>query len=267
MPRRRWLRWMLGGIAVLVAAFVVVSSIIDEPLRRYMERRVNASLKGYTVSIGELDLRLLGLSVELEDVTVVQNSRPVPPVAYVPRWTTSIEWRALLSLALVADTSFDRPAIFVTLDQTAQEARDPTPVSDRGWQDALEAVYPLKVNSFEIAHGTMTYFHGGAVPPVRIEHLDFEAGNIRNVRSRLGANPSPVTLRCTLLDSGRLRLDGRADFFAKPMPTVDTDFALQGVPLTEVAAFARDLGVTVTAGTLDVEGNIRHEPKETALTV
>src|SRR5262249_23219410 len=121
--RRRVVVWLVLVIAFLGAAMAIVNAFADEPLRRVLERRINAALDGYTVTIGALHLHLLGFAVELDDVTAVQNARPRPPVIYIPRWTTSVEFRALLSLAVVADTVFDRPQVFVTQDQAVQEAR------------------------------------------------------------------------------------------------------------------------------------------------
>ena len=133
---------------LLTAVVAIAASRIEGPLRRYVERRVNDSLTGYTVSIGALHLHVVGLAVELENVTLVQNAHPSPPMMYLPSWRTSVEWRALLSLALVADTSFQRPELYIMLEQTEQEAEDKTKLTDRGWQDAVQAVYPLKINTF-----------------------------------------------------------------------------------------------------------------------
>src|SRR5262249_6127490 len=118
--------WCVGMVAVRVALGVIARGVVartDEPLRRYLERRVNAELTGYTVSVGALDLQILGFAVELKDVTVVQNARPSPPVIYLPSWRTSVEWRALLSFAVVADPAFYQPRVFITLDHAAQAAQ------------------------------------------------------------------------------------------------------------------------------------------------
>src|SRR5262249_59342352 len=120
---------------------------------------------------------------------------------------------------VVADTTFDGPRIFLTEDQAVEEAKDPVPVSDRGWQDAVKAVCPLKVNMLRVTGGSVTYLQGGEGPPIRLERVDFRASNIRNVESVAGQHPSPIELDCTVFESGRLSARGRADFFAKPRPT------------------------------------------------
>jgi hypothetical protein len=46
---RRWWIWLVGAVGLLAVAAIVVSFFIDEPLRRYVERQLNAYLQGYSV--------------------------------------------------------------------------------------------------------------------------------------------------------------------------------------------------------------------------
>jgi hypothetical protein len=253
-------------ITVLATAVVVTRAHVDEPLRRYLERRVNAALDGYTVSIGKLGLHLIGFGVDLQEVTVLQNTRPRPPMAYIPSWNTRVDWRALLDFAVVADTSFDRPQVFLTEDQTVEEAEDPRPLSDKGWQDAITAVYPLKVNTLRVREGTVEYHHGGE-GPIRLEHIDFETTNIRNVRSVPGYHPSPIRLDCTVFESGGLIAWGSADFFAKPSPAVVADFSLRDAPLERLAPMARQSAIFIKGGTLATDGQLAEEPGGTQVTL
>jgi hypothetical protein len=268
-PRPGWRLRLLKCLAVLAVflgiVVIVVNVFADEPLRRYLERRVNESLDGYTVSIGKLRLHLVGLAVDLQDVSVVQNQRPKPPVAYLPSWETSVEWRALLSLAVVANTTFDRPEVFLTTDQAVQEAKDPKPVSDRGWQDALTTVYPLEVNSLRVTHGTLTYFDGTEGAPVRLDHVQFVAGNIRNVRSHAEPYPSPIYLDTTIFQTGQLHATGSADFLAKPSPALVADFTLRDMTLEPLAKTAQESGIHIAGGTLAAEGHLTEEPPNTRL--
>jgi hypothetical protein len=257
--RRRIAAWIVIVVAIVGVLMAIVNATIDEPLRRSLERRINAALDGYTVTIGRLDLHLLGFAVELDDVTVVQNARPRPPVIYIPRWTTSVEFRALLSLALVADTAFDRPQVFFTQDQAVTEAKDAVPVTDRGWQDAVTAVYPLEINTLRVAGGTLTYHDGGEGPPIRLENVLFRATNIRNVQSVPGQNPSEIRLDSNIFGTGTLHAHGHVDFFAKPSPTTVTDFTLRDATLAPIAPVAKQFGLAVTTGSLSADGQIVEE--------
>ena len=42
-------------------------------------------------------------------------------------------------------------------------------MSDHGWQDALQAMYPLKINQFRIRNGSVTYVDAGQAEPLRAD--------------------------------------------------------------------------------------------------
>lgn len=88
--------WLVGVVALLAVAAVVVSFFIDEPLRRYSEHQMNAQLQAYTVRIGALDFHPFSLSVDLNDIIIVQDGHLDPPVVCVPELSASVQWRALL---------------------------------------------------------------------------------------------------------------------------------------------------------------------------
>jgi uncharacterized protein involved in outer membrane biogenesis len=155
--RRRtiWLISIAAALVVLLVAFV--RFFIDEPLRQTIERNVNKSLQGYTVRIHALKFHPLGFSLDLIDSTIIQNTYPNPPVAHLPYLHASVHWRALLNGRLVADFLIDQPKLYINLKQAKQEVEDQVAMADRGWQDALEEIYPLKVNFFTVQDAEITY--------------------------------------------------------------------------------------------------------------
>ena len=106
--RRRFWWWVIG---IPVGALIVLGltlAFIDEPLRAYAERQLNQRVEGYTFHIGALDFHPIGLSMDLENVSVVQRDHPDPPVAQLTKWHASIHWRELLSGKLVSDHLIER---------------------------------------------------------------------------------------------------------------------------------------------------------------
>src|SRR5947209_5984991 len=79
--RRRLWRWIVGVPLALLLILVLVAAFIDEPLRAYAERQLNSRVDGYTFHIGKLDFHPIGLSIDFENVTVVQTDHPDPPIA------------------------------------------------------------------------------------------------------------------------------------------------------------------------------------------
>jgi hypothetical protein len=226
---------------------------------------VNASLEGYTATIGRVDLRVLGLGVDLHEVTVVQNSLPNPPVLYIPRWSTSVQWKALLSGALVADVSFTRPAVYLTLAQAEEEASDPTPAAEHGWQDAVTSIYPLKVNLLRVTDGSLFYWDRTNPTPVHLRRFSLRAENIRNVRSVAGRHPSPVDLDAVLADGARFHFDGRADFLAEPSATLQGALELHDLTLKALAPALHAVDVEAYGGRLAATGRVERTATQTHL--
>ena len=156
--RRRRRGRVLATIGIVVAlsiAFIFVAGLFpNETVRRSMERRMNASLKGYSARIGTVRVRPFGLSVTLENLVLRQQAHPDPPILDVPLLTASVHWQELLTGHLVADFFVDHPRVYANLLQLQTEAKDPTPVKDEGWQQAFESIYPLKINQLRIREAT-----------------------------------------------------------------------------------------------------------------
>jgi len=241
--------------AVLIVVIVAyVRIFVDEPLRRTVEHNVNQRLKGYTARIGVLHFHPLRLSLDLEDTTIVQDAHPEPPVAHIPLLHAGVHWRALLHGRLVADFLIDNPKFNINLRQAKKEVEDKTPVTNRGWQDALQEIYPLKINVFTVENADITYVDEGPFKPLRLSKVNFQAYDIRNTRSKQSTYPSEIHLDGIVFDSGRVVLDGRADFLAKPIPGIKSDFSLQQVELDYFKPIIQRYHVDVRKGILSSEG-------------
>lgn len=260
--RRRGRGWRIAGgaVAFVLALMLAATFLGDEPLRRSLERNMNAKLKGYTASVGHAHLNLFGLSVRLRNVTVAQNANPDPPVLALPLLKASVHWKELLTLHLVADFLFERPRLNVNRPQLLQESEDETPVKERGWQQALESIYPLKINLLRVVDGDVTYVDDAASPPLRIERLQVRATNIRNLHSKAHVYPSPVEATGVILGAGRGSLNGHANFLAEPYPGVHALFDLEDVPLTPFRPLVARSNLVVKDGVVSTSGEAEIAP-------
>ena len=251
--------WLLGIAATLVGLVVlawVVGFAVAEPLRKEAERRMNAALVGYRVSIGGLRLNVLGLGMDLLDLRVQQTSHPRPPVADVERFGASIQWRALLHGRVVGDLVIVEPKLFLDLAQAKAEVNDDRGVTEHGWQDAVRSIYPLEINALEIRRGSITYDGGGKIGPIHATDVRLLAQDIRNVASREGTFPSPLRFEATVFESGKAAFDGAADFLAEPHAALRGDIHLDSLPLRPLTPVAAPWGVKLRGGTLSAEGTI-----------
>jgi len=256
----RTLLWVGGSIVGLLVLLFIASFFVDEPMRRSMERRMNQSLKGYQVRIGRLHFQLIGLSVTLRDLSVRQQQHPDPPVMLVPRLHASVHWREIFSGRVVADFQLDRPELYVNLPQLQAEARDETPVKDKGWQQALEQIYPLKINMWRVNDGKVTYIDEDPKRPLTLTRLYMSASNIRNIHSKDRTYPSPLHAEAVILGSGHGVIDGHANFLAEPFPGIHTIVRLEKVPLDYFRPIVERANITVKGGELGLNGEIEYAP-------
>lgn len=254
----RWAMWTLAAIAVLLLLVWITSYAMDSPLTRYMQRTVNQRLKGYTASLERAHFNPFNLSVTLHGVELVQDAHPDPAIARFPEVWADLEWSSLLHGRVVAKFEFTEPVLYVDRNHLEQEAKDPTPVKEHGWQEALEAVYPFKMNLFRVRNGRITYVERRGTRPLELKGLTIEAHNIRNVRSPDREYPSSVRVQTGVFDHGRAVLDGRADFMAEPHPTFKGDATLDQIVLDYFAPILERYHVIVRKGVLAAVGSVEY---------
>ena len=264
--RRHWIAIGIP-IAILLVIAYTIASLIDEPLRRYTEAKMNHSLKGYTARIGQLDFHPLGFALDLYEVVVTQDAHPDPAVMRIERLSAGVHWRALLSGKLVGDVEIIKPTVYLNLPQARKEIADPTPVKERGWQDALQAIYPLKINHFEIRAGDVTYVDDGPFKPLHIRDLELIATNIRN-RPVKRPYPSDVRFSAIVFESGRVSADGQANFLAEPNPTFRGDVDIADIELDYFKPITNRYNLWVDKGVLSANGHVEYaqETKTVLLT-
>ena len=260
LNRSRTLRLALMVLGALIVLGIYLDHWIDRPLRGVVERNLNAHLVGYTAKVGRLDFHLLDMSMDLERVLVTQDAHPDPPVIRLPRLRMSVHWRDLLILRLVADAKFESPTVYADLVQLRAEARDPVPLSKRGWQQALESIYPLKINEARVTDGTIVYQDDSGFEPLHLTEVTMLASNIRNIRSRERHYPSTIHAEGWVFDVGRAVIDGHADFLSEPTPGVQGRLDLQLVELSYFEPIARRFGLTVRQGFVSGAGSVEVAP-------
>jgi hypothetical protein len=215
--RARLHRRTLLAVGLVLVAIALLDVLIDGPLRRIIENRMNERLKGYSVSLRAVDFSPWALSIDLLGLTVVQDAQPEPPVAEMPAVRFNVQWSSLFRGRLVGDARLERPRLFVDLAQLQEESRDDVDIRKRGWQAAILAAYPLKINHLEIDDGALTYRHRDPQHPLELSDFRLRASNIRNVRSPEHTYPSSFELESRLFGSGRVRVSGRT-FSPSPSP-------------------------------------------------
>jgi hypothetical protein len=255
------LLWIVGIVAGLLLILFIASFFIDEPLRRMTEKRVNQALKGYTVRIEKLHFQLIGFSITFKGLTIRQQAHPEPPVAHFPYIKASVHWREIFAGKLVGEFEVERPKLHINLKQLRTEAKSEVKLKERGWQQAVEAMYPLKINLVTISDASITYIDQDPKRPLVLSHLNLSANNIRNIHLPDKVYPSEFHLDTKIFGTGYGAIDGRANFLAEPVPAVKAAIKLEKVPLDHFKPVAGRYNVTLNDGVLGAHGNVEYAPK------
>jgi hypothetical protein len=235
---------------------------VGEMLRGRVETTLNENLAGYSVDLAELRLDVLGFGLRLIGVTVAQRTHPKPPMARIEEFGITVDWRALFRARLVADLELDSPQIHIDRRQFEAEVADNKNLGDKGWQEAVEAIYPLKINRFGVINGSITYIDSDPEKPVKLDAVAIAAENIRNVRSPDDVYPSTLRLDASLFETGTLTIDGKANFLAEPQAAFDVDLALANVPLVSLDPVSDNVNIEIRKGLMAVEGHVEYAPKK-----
>lgn len=263
MRRRRKLL-IAAAIAIFALAFVVLVGpfLAAGPLRRSIERQVNARLEGYRTRIGAVSLwPPWNLALKLKRVVIVQEAHPDPPVAAIDEVGFDLQWSALFHGRIVGDMRLVRPRLFVNLPQLQTEMKSEKKLAERGWQEAVEAIYPLKINEFRVEDGSLTYIQAKRAKPLEMHDVSFVANDIRNVRSAAGVYPSPVALDARLFEEGRIHAEGHADFMAEPHAGVHVETRIEKLALDRLDPLTQDYQLRMKGGVLDVFGRLEYSPR------
>jgi len=257
----RTFRWSMGVSACLVLFLYLASYALDEPLRSKMENKLNRDLKGYSVRLPGLHVQLIGLSVTLKGLTVMQKAYPDPPIVSFPILKASINWSGLLLGKLVAEFKLDRPNVNINLLQLRSEVANTTSIKERGWQQAVEDIYPLKINTLKINNANVTYIGLDPKRPLVLSHLNLRANNIRNISLPDKVYPSSFHVDTAIFDTGHGSIDGNANLLAKPFPGIKGRLTLEKVPLDYFNTAIPNDNISIHGGVLRASGNAEYAPK------
>ena len=269
-PPKRWLKrpkwltrprpWMIALLLAPLLIILAVDILADDLVQDYILTKANERLVGYTIGVGGVDFHPLNFSLEVERLVVVQDAHPDPPIASFPYINFNVQWSTLFLGRLVGDAEVDSPSFYVNQVQLAEEAKDDVELDERGWQRALEAMYPLKINRLQVEGGSLTYIDDDPERPLELTEAHLVARNIRNVISRLNVYPSSIHLDSRLFGEGRLTLDGHADFLSEPFPGLLADISLENVPLERLDPVAEDVRFQIASGAFSAEGQLEWHP-------
>jgi len=259
--------WVGGIFAMLIVALFIVSFFLDDIVRARTQAAMNQKLKGYHVSLRHAHLQLVGGILTLNGLKIIQQAHPHPPVADISMMRFHIQVKELFSRRIVADVRLWRPKIHIDQTQLVTEKKDKVPLRQKGWQDALEAAYPFKINRFTIDDGDIVYIQDAVNPPLHLANLNFTTDNIRNIHAPENAYPSRFHANLVIFGTGRATIDGHANYLEEPFPGARAQYTIANVPLSAFDPEIRQINIDVSGGRLSSNGLLEYSPKITRVDV
>lgn len=249
-------------VSLTMTGLLLMDGLLAGPMHRWAERTMNAKLNGYTVRIASVRPHLWRFAFDLNDLVVTQNSHPDPPVAHFRALQFSLQMRALLRFKLAGNLTIVSPALHIDLAQIQEEVHSHVSLKERGWQQAVESLFPFKFDQVKVQDGSVLYLSGGtASKPIQITQIGMVAQNVRNIAVSKDTFPSPVTLEGTLFDTGKLSFKGAADFLREPHAGAHGEIHLEHVPLDRLIPLAEDYQLKTTGGFLSLQGSVESTPE------
>ena len=249
---------VIVSLAVLIFA---LSYLVDPFIRDAVERNMNRKLAHYHTRVMRAHLQFLDGTLTLSRIIIVQDAHPAPPVADIPRLQISIQWRELFSGHIVADALLVRPHLHINLTQLRAERSNGTPMRQEGWQDALQNIYPFKINRFRIRKADIVYIENSHEPPLHIEQLNVTADNIRNIHAPDNTYPSSIQADAIVFNTGHLAIDGHANFLEAPFPGIEANVHLRKIPLQQFTPEIKKVNFDIKGGVFNGDGVMEYSPK------
>jgi Domain of Unknown Function (DUF748) len=209
----------------------------------------------------------LGGILTLNGLKVIQQAHPYPPIADFPLMRFHIQVKELFSRRVVADVLLSHPKVHIDRTQLVAEKKDKVPLRQKGWQDALEAIYPFKINRFTIEYGDVIYIQDAVNPPLHLANLNFTTDNIRNIHAPTNAYPSRFHAKLVIFGTGRATIDGHANYLEEPFPGARAQYSIENVPLSAFDPEIRQINIAVSGGRLSSSGLLEYSPKLTRVDV
>jgi hypothetical protein len=265
--KHRLLFWSGGIFAMLILALFITSFFLDDMIRARTQVAMNQNLKGYHVALAHAHLQLVGGILTLNGLKVLQQAHPHPAIVDVAMMRFHIQVKELFSRRVVADVLLSHPKVHIEQTQLVAQKKDKVPLRQKGWQDALEAAYPFKINRFTIENGDVVYIQDAVNPPLHLAKLNFTTDNIRNIHAPNNIYPSRFHANLVIFDTGRATIDGHANYLEEPFPGARAQYTIANVPLSAFDPEIREINIAVNGGRLSSSGLLEYSPKVTRVQV
>ncbi len=230
-------------LAIIIALIIVVHLYLAVWVKHYVNKKM-ADLNGYSGSIEKIEIHLWRGAYKIDGLNIYKELGGLKkPFFSTETMDISVDWRALLKGAIVAEITFNKPKINFAKTQTGENA---------GWGDFIDSLAPFEINRLNVKKGKLSYIDYSAEPDVNlfIDNVNAQVTNLNNIDHKSNALPSTLRVTGKSIGNGNLTVNGSMNILTD-IPSFDLDLKLTKAKLTAFNDFIHD-----AAGITFEEGNI-----------
>lgn len=237
-------------IIIVVVLLVVIRLILPYVVLKVVNKKLS-EIDGYYGHVEDIDLAIIVGAYTIKDIKLEKTGGEIPvPFFAANEIRLAVEWRAIFHGKIVGTITVEHPVLNFVKGPTEETSQTSI---DKDWQDVVDELMPLKINSFEINNGEIHYqdFHSDPQVDVFAHDLHILATNLTNEKNDSILLPSTV-VGSAVIYNGTAEFNMNLDALNKT-PTFDMSAELKDLDLTEVNNFLKAYGnFDVQKGTFGV---------------
>jgi len=234
------------AIVILLAGGLIGARIyLPYWVKDYVNEQINA-LKGYGGGVQDIDISLWRGAYQIEGLEIHKNrSGGREPFVSASSIDLSVEWKALLHGAIVAEIDIYNIDLNFMREQTGEGAN---------WPELVDKLSPFDINRLSLHKGHIAFIDHGTEPDINV-FLDIsnaEVTNLRNVENKKASLPSTLTVNGSSIGKGDLAIEGKVNIL-KAIPDFDLGGKLENTSLPAFNNYAKAFaGIDFENGTMSI---------------
>jgi len=257
--RSRRLGWIAAILGTILLVLILAVQLVEQPLRRYIEKKLNLALPGYTLSLGDLELHLLRLAITLKQLTIIQQANPQPVMASIPSLHAGVQWAEILKGSLGTEAEIFRPRIRASIQQLRSALKRKEPVKERQWRDIAKIMRASRINRVAVEDGSITYFDENPDEPLVVDQLRIAVSDIGRSDATGSGYPTSFRVEANVFGPGRGMVEGSADLLGETQPLLGARLKFEKVPLGKLKPAAAHFDLDLRGGSLAADGELRYD--------
>jgi hypothetical protein len=238
--KRNWRRIFLSVLLIAIIAGVVARLMLPSFARWYVNRALDRNLL-YEGRIGDITISLWRGAYSISDVRLIKTTGNVPePFFKAKRVELAIQWSGILHRKAVGRVVMDEPQLnFVD----APDASESQSGAGGPWLQTLADLFPFKLNSVLIHHGSVHFRTYQKESPVDVYLGDLEGGvdDLTNIRDQTTPLLTSVWADGLAMDQAQFEFRMKLDPFSNH-PTFHLATRVLGLDVTKINDLALTYG-------------------------